>query len=182
MTTREKNKDQLHNVLLDAAGGIKENVLDVSHDTPDVKKIINTKKVKKKTPNAPLDATGRRKVAVARVFYYSKQSAKGRDITVNNKKLVDYFKNMQHYISSLLRPLDLAQINDCKIKITVRGGGETGQADAIRHGIARVLVDYNPEYREIFKAAQLLKRDSRRNEKKLSGHYKSRAAYPYVAR
>jgi small subunit ribosomal protein S9 len=122
--------------------------------------------------------TGRRKAAVARVFL---RPGSG-EMTVNGRGLEDYFPN------SVLRmvvhqPLQLTETMDkFDITVTVQGGGATGQAGAVRHGISRALLEFNGELRERLKAAGLLTRDSRVKERKKYGQKGARARFQFSKR
>ena len=134
--------------------------------------------------------TGRRKSSVARVFL---TSGKGQ-ITVNNKALQDYFD--RETASMVIRqPLEaVGQLNDFDIYVTVKGGGISGQAGAVRLGIARALVQYDEHdvpsdaepsstsHRRKLRALGLLTRDSRRVERKKVGLHKARRATQYSKR
>ena len=114
--------------------------------------------------------TGRRKTAAARVFL---ASGSGR-ITVNAKPLDEFF-GRQTSRMFVRQPLEVAQLTDkLDVKVTVRGGGASGQAGAIRHGIARALVEYDETLRGPMRAAGFLTRDAREVERKKIGLRKAR--------
>ena len=116
-------------------------------------------------------ATGRRKEATARVWL---RPGTGR-IIVNGKDIKTYFNGRPLYIKRLLEPLTLIGMqNKFDVKAKVRGGGLTGQGDAIRLGIARALQEYNPEWRKPLKDAGMLTRDAREVERKHYHHRKAR--------
>ncbi|MEQ1678439.1 MAG: 30S ribosomal protein S9 [Chitinophagaceae bacterium] len=121
---------------------------------------------------------GRRKAAVTRVFV-----SKGEgNITVNDKDYKTYFPlvYLQNQIERPLKTVDVATKYDIKINAT--GGGVKGQAEAAMLGIARVLLEINPEFRPALKAAGLLKRDPRSVERKKFGHKKARRSYQFSKR
>jgi len=122
--------------------------------------------------------TGRRKEAVARVFL---RPGEGR-ITVNGKEFQEYFRGIIRAASALepFRVVDMMGRFD--VYITVKGGGTTGQIDAIKLGIARALEKYNPEFRKKLKPAGLLTRDARVVERKKYGKHKARRAPQYSKR
>lgn len=124
------------------------------------------------------NGVGRRKEAVTRVFL-SKGSG---NITVNNKDYKVYFPlvYLQNQVERPLKTVEAADKYD--IKINAAGGGVKGQAEAAMLGIARVLVELNPEYRPALKAAGLLKRDPRSVERKKFGHKKARRSYQFSKR
>ncbi len=121
---------------------------------------------------------GRRKKAVARIFL---QEGKG-NIVVNNKELNTYFPvaTLQYKV---MQPLSLTDnVETYDIKITVKGGGVKGQAEAIRLAISRALSEINPDYRAILKPEGLLTRDSRMVERKKFGQKKARKKYQFSKR
>lgn len=123
-------------------------------------------------------ATGRRKKAAARVFLRPGDGV----FTVNKKPLEKYFLRPR---SQMVAKQSL-KIIDCEEKydlyVTVSGGGESGQAEAVRHGIARALVNEAPDIKSIFRRAGLITRDSRAVERKKVGLRKARRARQYSKR
>jgi small subunit ribosomal protein S9 len=114
--------------------------------------------------------TGKRKCSVARVFL---KEGTGK-MTINNKGLKDYFKRETNRIIVNM-PLALLELSETiDLKITVQGGGDSGQAGAIRHGITRALMDYNEEFRTPLREAGFVTRDSRVVERKKPGLRKAR--------
>jgi small subunit ribosomal protein S9 len=114
--------------------------------------------------------TGRRKTSAARVFI---RSGSG-NITVNNQPLDNYF-GRQTARMIVRQPLEVVDATDkFDIKVTVRGGGNSGQAGAIRHGIARALVEYDESLRVSLRRAGFLTRDAREVERKKVGLRKAR--------
>lgn len=121
---------------------------------------------------------GRRKTSVARVCLIP---GTGK-ITVNTRDLKDYFPNM-FLIQNLQQPLVLTNTKDkFDIKVKVIGGGMQGQSGAIRLGIARALVEANPEYKTILKKNKMLTRDSRAKERKKFGKYGARRSPQFTKR
>ena len=121
---------------------------------------------------------GRRKTSVARVCM---AHGKG-EITVNNRKLNDYFPNM-FLIQNLQQPLVLTNtMNQFDIKVKVIGGGTQGQSGAIRLGIARALVEVNSEFKSVLKKNKMLTRDSRNKERKKFGKYGARRSPQFTKR
>jgi small subunit ribosomal protein S9 len=121
---------------------------------------------------------GRRKAAVTRVFL-SKGEGK---ITVNNKDYKTYFPlvYLQNQVERPMKTVDV--MNKFDVKINADGGGVKGQAEAAMLGIARVLLEINPDFRPALKAAGLLKRDPRSVERKKFGHKKARRSYQFSKR
>jgi len=122
--------------------------------------------------------TGRRKTAVARVYL---RPGKG-DIIVNRRTFDEYFPN--RVLKMIIRqPMMLTETNDkFDILVNVDGGGATGQAGAIRHGISRALLEYNAELRPRLKAAGFLTRDARKVERKKYGQPKARKRFQFSKR
>jgi small subunit ribosomal protein S9 len=123
-------------------------------------------------------ATGRRKESTARVWI---KPGKG-EITVNGKRVVQYFA--RPVLRMLLtQPFLVAdRYNQFDVNCTVTGGGLSGQAGAVRHGISRALTFYEPELRSILKVAGFLTRDSRTVERKKYGKAKARRSFQFSKR
>lgn len=117
-----------------------------------------------------INQTGRRKTAIARVFM-SEGSGK---ITINDRDYKDYF-SVAHMQGNITAPLAITQ-NETKydIKVNVQGGGIKGQAEAVRLGIARALIEDNEDNRPLLKPLGMLTRDSREVERKKPGLLKAR--------
>jgi len=122
--------------------------------------------------------TGRRKTSTARVHL---RQGTGQ-ITVNNRPLDQYFGN--EVLKMIIKqPLSMTETNDkFDILVTVDGGGPSGQAGAIRHGISRALQVYNTELRKRLKKAGLLTRDPRMKERKKYGQRGARARFQFSKR
>ena len=122
--------------------------------------------------------TGKRKTSVARVFL---RPGKG-DVTVNGRPIDDYFTTVNQ--RSLVREPFLAidSTDSFDMYITVKGGGLSGQAGAVRHGIAKALVDYDPELRGVLKEQGFLTRDARKKERKKFGQRGARARFQFSKR
>lgn len=122
--------------------------------------------------------TGRRKSSVARVFM---TPGKG-NITINKRSLDEYF-GLDTLKAIVMQPLNATGTADqFDLYITVKGGGTTGQAGAIRHGIARALLEADPDYRATLKANGYLTRDPRMKERKKYGLKKARRAPQFSKR
>ena len=123
-------------------------------------------------------ATGKRKRSIARVWL-TKGSG---NIFINKKKMIDYFKT-EKLRTVVSAPLTLVERkNDFDIKCTVKGGGLTGQAGAIIHGISKALIIYDPNLKIILKKAKLTTRDSRTVERKKYGRRKARRSFQFSKR
>ena len=122
--------------------------------------------------------TGRRKRAVARVRFRPGTGV----ITVNKREVADYFPSETHRMI-LTEPLRLTETSEVyDIDATLDGGGPSGQAGALRHGISRALIELDPELRGELKKAGFLTRDSREKESKKYGLKKARKAPQYSKR
>ena len=121
---------------------------------------------------------GRRKTSVARVFI-----SKGKgNVTINKKKYTDYFTTatLQYKI---IQPFSLTELKDSfDLKVTVKGGGITGQAEAIRLAISRALCKIDAENRSLLKPEGLLTRDPRMVERKKFGQKKARKKFQFSKR
>ncbi len=125
-----------------------------------------------------IQATGRRKSSRARVRL---RTGSGQ-FTLNGKALDAYFPTMAQRIR-VLEPLRVAEVEGrYDVDATLEGGGTTGQADALRLGIARALIEVDPELRGVLKKSGLLTRDARRVERKKYGLKKARRAPQYTKR
>jgi len=123
--------------------------------------------------------TGRRKTAVARVRVYA--SGDG-SITVNGKSAHTYFGQSATHIATVSSPLRTLDLGDYTITVRVVGGGTSGQAGAIRHGLARALVRMNPDFKSALRSAGFLTRDPRMKERKKYGLKRARKAPQYTKR
>jgi small subunit ribosomal protein S9 len=122
--------------------------------------------------------TGRRKESTARVWI--KQGS--GEITVNGRKVFDYFARSTLQ-ALILQPFLVAnRVGQYDVFCTVCGGGLSGQAGAVRHGISKALADYEPGLRSVMKSAGLLTRDSRTVERKKYGLMKARRSFQFSKR
>ncbi|HDH31451.1 MAG TPA: 30S ribosomal protein S9 [Candidatus Wolfebacteria bacterium] len=144
-----------------------------------VKKITKVKKTaKSKKTSVPekreryFEAVGRMKTATARVRLYTKNS----EFIINEKKLDKYFPVLR-FQKNAFSPLEKMKISDkLGVSVKVKGSGLSAQAGAIRHGISRALVKFNPEFKKRLRKAGYLTRDSRMVERKKPGLKKARRA------
>lgn len=125
-----------------------------------------------------IHAVGKRKTAIARVFI---KPGKG-NITINKRTIDNYY--LRETLKMIIRqPLELTNtVNKFDIFVNVRGGGLSGQAGAIRHGISKALASAYPEHRPILKSNGLLTRDARKKERKLYGQRGARARFQFSKR
>lgn len=123
-------------------------------------------------------ATGRRKTSTARVYLTSGSG----NILINNRSIEDYF-GRETARMIVRQPLELVELNErLDAKIFVRGGGNSGQAGAIRHGIARALANYDETLKPPLRKAGFITRDARAVERKKIGLHKARRAPQYSKR
>ncbi|MDH3307106.1 MAG: 30S ribosomal protein S9 [Acidimicrobiia bacterium] len=129
-------------------------------------------------PKPLVQATGRRKESTARVRLYPGTGS----VVLNGRPIDEYFSTM----AQRMRVIEPIRVADAEgrydINATVHGGGTTGQADAIRLGIARALIELDPDLRPTLKKEGLLTRDSREVERKKYGLRKARRAPQYTKR
>jgi len=143
-----------------------------------VKKKVKAEKIEKPKPPVPkpvkyFEAVGRRKTAVARVRLFTQGE---KLFLVNEKPYNVYFKTLefQEIVKSALEKMKC--LDKFRILAMVKGGGSHAQSEAIRHGIARALVLFNPDFRKRLKKAGYLTRDSRMRERKKFGLKRARRA------
>ncbi len=123
-------------------------------------------------------ATGRRKKSIAKVWI-KKGSGK---IFINGKDFNNYFSNENHKMQ-IVKPFEIInQISDFDVKCNVTGGGHTGQAGAVVHGIAKALLLINSEFKAALKKEKLTTRDSRSVERKKPGRKKARRSFQFSKR
>ncbi len=127
------------------------------------------------------EGIGRRKRASARVRIYKDEQANGA-FEVNDKEVRDYFPRFGDY-DTLLGPLvDTDLVGQVDVTVLIQGGGITGQTDAVRLGLARALVEYDENLRNVLRAGGHLSRDPRVKERKKPGLKRARKAPTYTKR
>lgn len=123
--------------------------------------------------------TGRRKTSVARVRLFPGSG----EFIVNGKSTEDYFGPREMLQRDIRRPLEMTDtVASFNVLVKVRGGGVVGQAGAVRHGVARALLDANADLRPALKRAGLLTRDPRAKERKKAGLKRARKRPQYTKR
>ena len=123
--------------------------------------------------------TGRRKTSVARVRLVPGETG----VTINGKEMREYFGGREILAKIVEQPLELTEtLNKYGVKVNVNGGGNTGQAGAIRHGVSRALLLADAELRRALKEAGFLTRDSRMVERKKYGKKKARRSPQFSKR
>ena len=122
--------------------------------------------------------TGKRKTSVARVIL---RPGDGKT-WINGKTIEEYFPRLVHR-KVIMAPLESTELSGAyDLRVRVHGGGPSGQAGAVRHGIARALVEINPEFRVLLKRQGFLTRDARQVERKKAGLHKARKAPQFSKR
>ena len=122
--------------------------------------------------------TGKRKTSVARVILRPGDGA----TWINGKSIEEYFPRVVHR-KVIMAPLDSTElVGQYDLRVRVHGGGPSGQAGAVRHGIARALVEVNPDFRSLLKRQGFLTRDARQVERKKAGLHKARKAPQFSKR
>lgn len=123
-------------------------------------------------------ATGRRKSAVARIYLRPGTGT----ITCNGREFDNYFPRATGRMQ-ILQPFELTEtLGQFDVVVNVRGGGQSGQAGAVRHGITRALLAYNPELRPVLKKAGFVTRDARVVERKKAGQPGARKKFQFSKR
>lgn len=123
-------------------------------------------------------SAGKRKTAIARVKLYENGSGK---VLVNGSELKEYFSGVD--VENAVSPLKLTDtVASFDIEVKVLGGGKAGQSDAMRHGISRALLLFNPDLRSDLKRAGFLRRDARIKERKKPGLKRARKAPQFSKR
>ena len=145
---------------------------------------MNTPQTSTKKPKLKLDfkdskyATGRRKTSIAKVWV---KKGTGK-IYVNGKLYNEYFSNDNHKMQ-IVRPFELIkQPTDYDVRCSVKGGGPTGQAGAMVHGISKALVLFDESFKSTLKSEKLTTRDSRAVERKKPGRKKARRSFQFSKR
>ena len=124
-------------------------------------------------------ATGRRKTSIAQVRLLPQGDGK---VTVNAKPAEQYFHGQERHLHDVLSPLKAEGAGGFNVSVKVVGGGITGQAGAIRHGIARALAKLDEKLKKAMRAQGFLTRDDRMVERKKSGQPKARKRFQYSKR
>ncbi|PIV20329.1 MAG: 30S ribosomal protein S9 [Deltaproteobacteria bacterium CG03_land_8_20_14_0_80_45_14] len=126
----------------------------------------------------PIYATGKRKTSIARVWL---EPGEGKFV-VNESALKDYFGRATCEMV-VLQPFDLTSTrNQFDVTVNVKGGGISGQSEAIRHGVSKALLQYNQDFKDILKKAGFFTRDSRVKERKKYGRRGARRRPQYSKR
>jgi small subunit ribosomal protein S9 len=126
-----------------------------------------------------IEAIGRRKTAVARVRLFTKGD---KEFIVNSKPYQQYFQTIEDQESAVASMKKMKCLDKFRITVKVQGGGHRAQAEAIRHGTARVLVDFNANFRKRLRKAGFLTRDPRMRERKKFGLKRARKSPQWAKR
>lgn len=142
----------------------------------------DTVSVKKNSLEKYYYAVGRRKTSIAQVRMFENEKATDNDFIINGKKLRDYFPAINHQ-NVFIAPLKTVGLyGKTSMTILVKGGGFTGQVEAIQLGIARAIVKFNEEFKKPLKDMGFLTRDSRKVERKKAGLKKARKSPQWAKR
>lgn len=162
--------------------------VEAKEKTPTKKKLAEKKSVKKeKTTTTTVsekykeyyEAVGRRKTAAARVRIFPQG---GKEILINNNSYKDYFPTVESKEIAVASLKSMNCFEKFKVTVVVRGGGKKAQAEAVRHGIARALIEFNPDFRKRLSRAGYLTRDPRMRERKKFGLKRARKAAQWSKR
>lgn len=135
--------------------------------------IAKTIKAVSGKPDRYFEAVGRRKTAVARIRLFTKGD---KEFIVNNKPYQKYFATVEDQEQAVASMKKMKCLDKFRVTVVVQGGGHSAQAEAIRHGTARVLVDFNANFRKRLRKAGFLTRDPRMRERKKFGLRRARRA------
>lgn len=130
-------------------------------------------------PDRYFEATGRRKTAVARVRLFTRGE---KQFLVNGKPYQEYFVNVDDQQTATASMRKMKCLDKFKVTVMVRGGGHSAQAEAVRHGTARVLVDFNNNFKKRLRKVGFLTRDPRMRERKKFGLKRARKAPQWAKR
>ncbi len=163
ITTKKIEAPAVVDAPQDAADNIAEE--DISAE------IARTIKESAKNPDRYIEAIGRRKTAVARVRLFTKGD---KEFIVNEKPYQKYFQTVEDQEKAVSSMKKMKCLDKFRVTVVVKGGGHTAQAEAVRHGTARVLVDFNNNFRKRLRKAGFLTRDPRMRERKKFGLKRAR--------
>ena len=133
----------------------------------------------KKTGERFFEAIGRRKTAVARVRLFTKGD---KQFLVNGKPYQEYFATSHEQQTAISSLVKMKCLDKFRVTVTIRGGGKPAQAEAVRHGTARVLVDFNKNFKKRLRKVGYLTRDPRMRERKKFGLKRARKAPQWAKR
>ena len=173
--TIEKEEEEIKTPVVD----LDQDSLDDIGDDEISKEIAKTIKETSGKPDRYFEAIGRRKTSVARVRLFTKGD---KEFLVNDKSYQKYFQTVEDQETSVSSMKKMKCLDKFRVTVVVKGGGHTAQAEAIRHGTARVLVDFNNNFRKRLRKAGFLTRDPRMRERKKFGLRRARRAPQWAKR
>jgi small subunit ribosomal protein S9 len=161
-----------------------EEIKEIESPVVDVAEDLDEEEISKEIAKAGksdryFEAIGRRKTAVARIRLYTKGD---KEFVVNNKLYQQYFQTAEDQETAVASMKKMKCLDKFRVTIVVKGGGHSAQAEAIRHGTARVLVDFNNNFRKRLRKAGFLTRDPRMRERKKFGLKRARRAPQWAKR
>ena len=149
----------------------------------EVKEVKEVKaKVEKKTSAKYFYGVGRRKTSVAQVRLYANDKATDADLIVNDKEMKNYFPTLAQQTTMVAPLKDTGMFGKFSMTVLVRGGGVTGQVEAVQLGIARALVEFDETLKKTLRDNGFLTRDARKVERKKPGLKKARRAPQWAKR
>ena len=175
----EKNDELKENIV--TAIGV-DDAQDLSDDIKDEeisKEIAKTIKESAGKPDRYFKAIGRRKTAVANIRLFTKGD---KEFIVNDKPYQQYFQTRADQEVAVSSMNKMKCLDKFRVTVVVKGGGHSAQAEAIRHGTARVLVDFNANFRKRLRKAGFLTRDPRMRERKKFGLKRARKSPQWAKR
>ena len=168
---KEVKKDTKKEVKKPVKKEVKDEVKDeVKEETKDEKDLKSDRY---------MESTGKRKRAIARVRVFTKGK---KEILINGKPCKDYFYTLELEQTATDSLRKMKSLDKFRVLAIVRGGGISAQAEAVRHGIAKILVDFNPDFRKRLRKAGFLTRDPRKRERKKFGLKRARRAPQWAKR
>lgn len=178
--TAKKEKKSSSRVLEDKSSSVRavKDKIKKGKAKKEKKEVKKEKKVIVK-PERYLQSEGKRKTSIARVRMWTKGE---KEFLVNGKPLEKYFSILELQKTALASLEKMKCLTKFRVSVIVKGGGISSQAEAIRHGIAKILVIFNPDFRKRLKKAGFLRRDSRIRERKKFGLRRARRAKQWSKR
>lgn len=172
---KEEKPEEIKSPVIDIA----QNLVDDIKEADISEEIAKTIKETAGKPDRYFEAIGRRKTAVARIRLYTKGD---KEFIVNDQPYQKYFQTIDDQESAVSSMKKMKCLDKFRITVKVQGGGHRAQAEAIRHGTARVLVDFNLNFRKRLKKAGFLTRDPRMRERKKFGLKRARKSPQWAKR
>lgn len=178
MAVSKTKKDKNQEVVIEPVKVVeKEMMIDDTFD--DLPEDFAVEKELASKPDRYFEATGRRKTAVARVRLFTRGE---KQFLVNGKPLEQYFTDKQDQETATSSLKKMKCLDKFKVTVVVSGGGHSAQAEAVRHGTARVLVDFNLNFKKRLRKVGYLTRDPRMRERKKFGLKRARKSPQWAKR